>query len=100
MLDLLWRVRFRWRLRPRRAVGDTTYGTAENIRALEEAGIRAYVPLPDWEQRTPFYGPSRFTYDPDRDQYRCPQVRAPIEMDRAFRSIWIRRSDVVDHRFR
>jgi hypothetical protein len=37
MLDLLRRVCFRWRLRPRRAVGDTTYGTAENIRALEDA---------------------------------------------------------------
>jgi hypothetical protein len=41
MLDLLWRARFRWKLRPGRAVGDTTYGTTENIRALEDAGIRA-----------------------------------------------------------
>jgi transposase len=73
MLDLLWRVRFRWRLRPRRAVGDTTYGTTENIRALEEAGIRAYVPLPNFDNRTPFYGASRFAYDAERDEYRCPQ---------------------------
>ena len=73
LLDLLWRVRFRWHVRPKRAVGDTTYGTAENIRALEDAGIRAYVPLPDWDQRTGFYGPSRFTYDPARDEYRCPE---------------------------
>jgi hypothetical protein len=73
MLDLLRRVRFRWRLRPERAVGDTTYGTAENIRALEQAGIRAYVPLPAFDQRTPFYGASRFTYVPERDEYRCPQ---------------------------
>jgi hypothetical protein len=73
MLDLLWRVRSRWQLRPKRAIGDTTYGTAENIRTLEEAGIRAYVPLPDWEQRTPYYGARRFTYDAERDEYRCPQ---------------------------
>ena len=73
MLDLLWRVRFRWRLRPKRAIGDTTYGTAENIRTLEEAGIRAYVPLPDWEQRTPYYGARHFSYDAERDEYRCPQ---------------------------
>lgn len=26
----------------------TTYGTAENIRALEDDGIRSFVPLPDW----------------------------------------------------
>jgi transposase len=73
MLDLLWRARFRWHLHPKRAVGDTTYGTAENIRAVEDAGIRAYVPLPDWEQRTPYYGASRFTYDAERDEYRCPE---------------------------
>jgi len=73
MLDLLWRVRFRWHLHPKRAVGDTTYGTAENIQAVEDAGIRAYVPLPDWNQRTPFYGPSRFTYDRERDEYDCPE---------------------------
>ena len=45
MLDLLWRVRFRRKLHPRQATGDTTYGTVENIVALEDAGIRAYVPL-------------------------------------------------------
>jgi hypothetical protein len=71
-LDLLWRVRFRWQLHPRQATGDTTYATVENIRALEEAGIRAYVPLPDWD-RTAYYGPSRFSYDADRDEYHCPQ---------------------------
>src|SRR4051794_25873053 len=73
MLDLLWRVRFRWHLHPKRAVGDTTYGTIENIQAVEDAGIRAYVPLPNWDQRTPFYGPSQFRYDRERDEYRCPE---------------------------
>jgi len=73
MQDLLWRVRFRFHLHPRRAVGDTKYGTAENIRALEEEGIRAYVPLPDFDGRTPYYGAARFTYDRARDEYRCPQ---------------------------
>jgi len=28
---------------PQTAVGDTTYGTAENIQAVEDAGIRAYL---------------------------------------------------------
>ncbi|HET8627202.1 MAG TPA: transposase [Thermomicrobiales bacterium] len=72
MLDQLRRVQFRWRLRPARVVADTTYGTAENIAALEEMGLRAYVPLPDWD-RSPYYGPSRFAYDAARDEYRCPQ---------------------------
>ena len=72
MLDLLWRVCFRWHLHPERASGDTTYGTVDNIRALEDAGIRAYVPLAAWD-RTPYYGPCRFRYDAERDEYRCPE---------------------------
>lgn len=39
----------------------------------KDADIRAYVPLPDWDTRTPYYGASQFTYDPERDEYRCPQ---------------------------
>jgi transposase len=73
MLPLLRRAMFRWKVCPQQVIGDTTYGTAENIRELEESGIRAYVPLPDWDQRTPYYGPSLFTYDRDRDRYLCPQ---------------------------
>ena len=73
MLPLLRRAIFRWRVKPKRVIADTTYGTAENIRELEESGIRAYVPLPDWDQRTPYYGPSLFIYDAERDVYHCPQ---------------------------
>jgi transposase len=73
MLDLLWHVRFRCKLRPRQVTGDTTYGTLENIQAIEEMGIRAYVPLPDWERQRPYFGPGQFTYDAERDVYVCPQ---------------------------
>ena len=73
MLDLLWYVYFRWRVRPRHVTGDTKYGTFENIKPIEDAHIRAYVPLPDWEHKTAYYGPAQFTYDPVHDQYRCPQ---------------------------
>jgi len=72
MVPLLQRARFRWQLHPKRAVADSTYGTVDNIRALEDAGVRAYVPLASWDDRTPSYGPSRFTYDAERDEYRCP----------------------------
>jgi hypothetical protein len=72
--DLLWRVRFRRKLRPRQVTGDATYGTVENIVALEGAGIRAYVPLPDWGSRRPaFFGPDDFAYDAEADAYRCPE---------------------------
>src|SRR5256886_4273579 len=72
MRDLIFRTRFRWKLRPRSVTGDTKYGTIQNIKALEDAGIRAYVPLPDWEHMTPLYGPSKFTYDAAHDRYVCP----------------------------
>jgi transposase len=71
--DLLWRVCFRRKLRPGQVVGDTTYGTAENIVALEDAGIQAFFPLPDFEHRTAFYGRDRFTFEAKADRYCCPQ---------------------------
>src|SRR3712207_6048146 len=73
LLDMLWRARFRWQIHPRQVTGDTTYGTVENIVEVEDQHVRAYVPLPDFDQRTPFYGASRFTYHPERDEYRCPE---------------------------
>jgi transposase len=76
MLDLLWRVCFRWKLRPRQVTGDTTYGTTENIVAVEDAGIRAYVPLPDFDHRTAFFGREAFTYDANIDVYHCPGGQA------------------------
>jgi hypothetical protein len=81
MLDLLHRVRFRWQLHPKRAIADSKYGTSENIRGLEDAGVRAYVPLTDFDQRTEYYGASRFHYDPDTDMYLCPQGQ-PLRLER------------------
>jgi transposase len=71
-LDLLWHARFRWKVWPRQVSGDTTYGTREIIVALEDASIRAYVPLPDLDHRTPYFGREKFTYDPVGDAYHCP----------------------------
>jgi hypothetical protein len=70
-LDMVWRACFRWKLRPRSATGDTTYGTVEIIRALEDAGIRAYVPITDWDKRTSFFGREAFSYNAETDQYTC-----------------------------
>jgi transposase len=73
MRDLVWHTCFRWKVRPCQVTGDTTYGTAENIVALEQAGIRAYMPLPDFDRRTAYYGKSAFNYDATQDIYICPQ---------------------------
>jgi transposase len=90
LLDLLWRVRFRWRLRPRQVTGDTTYGTVENIVALEEAGIRAYVPVRDFDQRTPFFPTSAFAYDAAHDRYVCPRGQALPRKTAVYRTRTIR----------
>jgi Transposase DDE domain len=73
MLDLLWSTAFRWHIRPRRITGEAKYGTRENVAALEKAGIRAYVAIPNFDFRdTGLYGPGHFRYDPEKDLYVCP----------------------------
>jgi len=71
--DQLRRTVFRYQLRPTRLIADTTYGTVENLLALEEDGIAAFIPLPDWEKSSPFYRSDRFAYDAEHDVYVCPQ---------------------------
>ncbi len=73
MLDLLWRCRFRWKLRPHQVTGDTTYGSVENIVAVEDEGIRAYVPLPETDKNSPLFRRRDFTWDEEREGYICPQ---------------------------
>ncbi len=73
MLDLLWRARFRWKLRPHQVTGDTTYGTVENIVAVEDEGIRAYVPLPETDKNSPLFKRRDFKWDDEREAYICPQ---------------------------
>src|SRR5215208_3715579 len=92
MRDLLWRVCFRRKLRPHHVTGDAKYGTTENIVAIEDAGIRAYVPLTDFDHRTAFYGQGDFVFDPERDEYRCPP-------DHPLRRYAVKRTEgVVDYR--
>ena len=75
MLDLIWRARFRWKLWPRQVTGDSKYGTEENIVAIEDQHIRAYVPLPDNDHRTEFFSADRFRYETERDVYHCPAAK-------------------------
>jgi len=73
MLDLLWRTAFRWRMWPDHVTGDAKYGTTENVVAVEKAGIRAYVAIPNFDFRdTGLFGAGHFRYDPEKDLYVCP----------------------------
>jgi hypothetical protein len=73
LLDLVDWVRFRWSIKPKFAVGDTTDGTVPNIVGLEERGIKAYLPTSDFSRRTEDYPAKFFQYDSEKDHYVCPQ---------------------------
>jgi transposase len=90
-LDLLWRARFRWKLRPRQVTGDTKYGTVENIVAIEGQRIRAYVPLSDVGRRPGLFRDTDFAYDAATDAYRCPgdeTLRFISQCDRTHRRVY------------
>ena len=71
-LDLLWRARFRWKLRPRQVTGDSKYGTVDNVVAIEDQGVHAYVPLSEAGRRPGLFADTDFAYDAAADAYRCP----------------------------
>ena len=64
MLDLLWRTAFRWKIRPHHVTGDGMYGTVENIAAVEESGIRAYLGLHEAGGRGSDFFPKRVPSPP------------------------------------
>jgi hypothetical protein len=75
MLDLLWRTAFRWRLWPDHVTGDAKYGTAENVAAVEQANIRAFVALHRSGGRANIFGREDFTYDPEKRRLLLPGRR-------------------------
>jgi transposase len=72
MLDLLWRSCFRWQIWPHHVTGDGKYGTAENVAAVEQANLRAFVGLHRSGGRPNIFGREDFTYGPKEDVYVCP----------------------------
>ncbi|HVI79257.1 MAG TPA: IS1182 family transposase [Candidatus Acidoferrum sp.] len=72
MLDLLWRSCFRWQIWPHHVTGDGKYGTAENVSAIEQANVRAFVGLHRSGGRPNIFGREDFTYEPKEDVYVCP----------------------------
>jgi len=53
---------------------DTTYGNGEFLQWLAEREISPYMRTRESANRknSPFYGPERFTYQPESNSYRCP----------------------------
>jgi transposase len=59
---------------PESVAADTTYGNGEFLQWLADRGITPYMRTRDSVHRknSPFYGPERFTYQPESDRYICP----------------------------
>ena len=59
---------------PESVAADTTYGNGEFLQWLAERSITPYMRTRDSIHRknSPFYGPERFTYQPESNSYRCP----------------------------
>jgi transposase len=83
MLD---RVERRFRLKPRRLVGDTAYGTGPMLGwMVEEKRIEPHVPV--WqrsERRDGTLSSSEFVWNEQANQYRCPQGHALLSDRRQF----------------
>jgi hypothetical protein len=64
-----------WQGRVPESVGaDTTYGNGEFLQWLADRNITPYMRTRDSIHRknSPFFGPDRFTYEPEHDRYICP----------------------------
>jgi len=64
-----------WQGRKPESVGaDTTYGNGEFLHWLAEREITPYMRTRDSVHRknSPYYGPERFTYQPESNSYLCP----------------------------
>ncbi len=90
MRELLFRNRFRWRLSPRSVTGDAAYGTRENVTAIEEAGIRAYVALLEQGGRTGLFIIEDFAYDAEKDLYTCPSGETLHRLGRDYKRGYVK----------
>src|SRR6266568_3446460 len=64
-----------WRGRePESVAADTTYGNGEFLQWLADRSITPYMRTRDsiHRKRSPFFGPERFTYEPENNRYICP----------------------------
>lgn len=73
MLDLERWIRFRWHLQPAIAVGDSKYGSVDNIVGLFQDGLTPLMPRVDYSKGKKYYTADQFRFDADQDVYYCPQ---------------------------
>jgi transposase len=59
---------------PASVAADATYGNGEFLQWLADRNITPYMRTRDsiHRKRSPFFGPDRFTYEPEHNRYICP----------------------------
>ena len=72
--DMINRVEQRFKLKPKRLIGDTAYGVAQMLNwMVEEKHIDPHVPVWDMGERDDGrFSRSEFRYDVQADEYTCP----------------------------
>jgi len=72
--DMLTRFAAWQRREPASLAADTTYGNGEFLQWLADRSITPYMRTRDSIHRknSPFFGPERFTYQPEHNRYICP----------------------------
>jgi transposase len=70
---------------PQWVCADGGYGSLYNFEMLDEAGITGIIKAPDNHRRPKPYSRYAMDYEPDQDQYRCPQDRPmPLKQTRDY----------------
>jgi Transposase DDE domain. len=84
---------------PESVAADTTYGNGEFLQWLADRSITPYMRTRDsiHRKRSPFFGPERFTYEPENNRYICPAGQflnygGRVYRNRAFNYIGTRKS--------
>jgi len=59
---------------PESVTADTTYGNGDFLQWLADRNITPYMRTRDsiHRKRSPYFGPERFTYEPEHNRYICP----------------------------
>ena len=73
---------------PESVAADTTYGNGEFLQWLADRNITPYMRTRDsiHRKRSPFFGPERFTYEPEHNRYICPAGQPLNYGGRAYRN--------------
>ena len=99
---MLERVEDRFDLKPDRLIGDTNYGTAAILGwMVDKKHIEPHVPVWDKTQRDDeTLSSSDFRWDPQADEYRCPQGHALRSQWRAFKNLrtHVTKADTIIYR--